>query len=117
MMAEDDVIARQELAYAVRDTSLVTLFHTLVLPRRHAASYFNLYAQEKMAIEGLLEQSRLDILARDSTVKGFNIGINVGEVGGQTIFHCHDHLIPRRVGDVANPRGGVRGVIPGKASY
>jgi ATP adenylyltransferase len=116
-MAEGDVIAGDRLAYAVRDTSPVTPFHTLVLPKRHVASYFDLDTQEKGAIDGLLEQIRLDILARDSTVMGFNIGINVGEVAGQTIFHCHVHLIPRRVGDVPNPRGGVRAVIPGRASY
>jgi ATP adenylyltransferase len=60
---------------------------------------------------------RLDILAHDPAVAGFNIGVNVGAVAGQTILHCHVHLIPRRRGDVANPRGGVRAVIPGKADY
>ena len=53
----------------------------------------------------------------DESVKGFNIGANAGEVAGQTIFHCHIHLIPRRNGDVENPRGGVRHVIPGKGNY
>lgn len=65
----------------------------------------------------LLDQVRRGIVAQDPTVAGFNIGINVGEAAGQTLFHCHIHLIPRRHGDVTNPRGGVRGVISGKQSY
>jgi diadenosine tetraphosphate (Ap4A) HIT family hydrolase len=91
--------------------------HTLILPRRHVASYFDLAGAEHGAIQTLIEAVRIDILARDPGIQGFNIGINVGEIAGQTIFHCHVHLIPRRVGDVANPRGGVRAIIPGKALY
>jgi diadenosine tetraphosphate (Ap4A) HIT family hydrolase len=113
----EEHVARNPLAYAVRDTSPVTRFHTLILPYRHVAGYFDLDADEKRAIDELLEETRIDILARDPLVAGFNIGINVGEIAGQTIFHCHVHLIPRRPGDVANPRGGVRAVIPGKADY
>jgi ATP adenylyltransferase len=116
-MAQQSFVASHRLAYGVRDTSPVTPLHTLVLPRRHVASYFDLDAREKRAIDELLEEIRLDILARDPTVAGFNIGINVGEVAGQTVFHCHVHLIPRRPDDIANPRGGVRAVIPGKADY
>jgi ATP adenylyltransferase len=116
-LADGQVVAKNQLAYSVRDTSPVTPLHTLILPKCHVASYFDLEAEEKGAIDELLEHSRRDILALDPSVKGFNIGINVGEVAGQTIFHCHLHLIPRRIGDVANPRGGVRAVIPGKASY
>jgi len=117
VMAQQQFVASNRLAYGVRDTSPVTPLHTLVLPRRHVASYFDLDAREKRAIDDLLEGIRLDILARDPVVAGFNIGINVGEMAGQTIFHCHVHLIPRRPGDIANPRGGVRAVIPGKADY
>jgi ATP adenylyltransferase len=116
-LGSDTAIARNNLAFAVRDTSPVTTLHTLVLPYRHVASYFELDANEKRAIDVLLEESRLDVLARDPNVAGFNIGINIGAAAGQTIFHCHVHLIPRRRGDVANPRGGVRAVIPGKADY
>jgi len=116
-IAEEQIAARNPFAYSVRDTSPVTALHTLILPKRHVSSYFDLEAEEKGSIDELLEHSRRDILALDPSVKGFNIGINVGEDAGQTIFHCHVHLIPRRRGDVANPRGGVRAVIPGKASY
>ena len=115
--APDRVVASNEFAYAVRDTSPVTPMHTLILPRRHVASYFDMAPEEDRAIRDLLSLLRQEIEAADPVVEGFNIGINVGEVAGQTIFHCHVHLIPRRRGDVANPRGGVRAVIPGKANY
>ena len=95
----------------------MTPLHTLVLPRRHVVGYFDLDAEEKWVIGELLDELRIDILARDPAVAGFNIGVNVGEAAGQTILHCHVHLIPRRWGDVTNPRGGVRAVIPGKADY
>jgi ATP adenylyltransferase len=111
------LVAENWLAYGVRDTSPVTPLHTLILPKRHVAGYFDLDAKEKVAIDELVEQTRVDILTRDPSVVGFNIGTNIGEVAGQTIFHCHVHLIPRRQGDVADPRGGVRAVIPGKALY
>jgi ATP adenylyltransferase len=116
-MGEEHIIARNGLAYAVRDTSPVTPLHTLILPNRHMAGYFDLDAKEKLAIGELLEETRRDILTRDPTVAGFNIGVNIGAVAGQTIFRCHVHLIPRRPRDVANPRGGVRAVIPGRADY
>jgi ATP adenylyltransferase len=116
-MGRKHIIASNRLAYAVRDTSPVTPLHTLIVPNRHVADYFALDGDEKRGIDNLLGEVRRHILARDTTVGGFNIGINVGEVAGQTIFHCHVHLIPRRPGDVANPRGGVRAVIPGKADY
>jgi ATP adenylyltransferase len=70
-----------------------------------------------MGIDELLRRLRGDIVAKDPTVEGFNVGINVGAVAGQTIHHCHVHLIPRRRGDVADPWGGVRAIIPGKAHY
>jgi ATP adenylyltransferase len=116
-IAPRQVIAANALAFAVRDTSPVTALHTLILPRRHVPSYFDLDAKERHAIDRLIERIRRQIVVSDGSVAGFNIGINVGEAAGQTIFHCHTHLIPRRVGDVANPRGGVRGVIPEKQSY
>ncbi len=109
------VIAENELSFAVRDLRPATALHTLVLYRRHVASFFDLSEDETAAIEQLVRSQRQEILARDPSVEGFNIGINVGEVAGQTIFHCHYHLIPRRRGDVPDPRGGVRWVIPSKA--
>jgi ATP adenylyltransferase len=110
-------VAQNELALALPDNYPVTPRHTLIVPRRHAATYFDLHDPERRAINLLLDQVRKDVLAADKTVEGFNVGMNCGEVAGQTIMHCHVHLIPRRRGDVEQPRGGVRGVIPGRATY
>ena len=111
------IILENTLAYAIYDGFPVTTHHALVIPKRHVLDYFELSTEELLACDALLKQLRLDILAKDSGVKGFNIGMNAGEAAGQTIFHCHIHLIPRRVGDVDNPRGGVRHLIPGKGYY
>lgn len=111
------IVGVNELALAFRDGFPVTEHHTLIIPKRHAADYFGLYQPERNAIQALLEEQRDEILALDETVTGFNIGMNCGADAGQTVFHCHVHLIPRRTGDVAEPRGGVRGVIPGKQQY
>jgi diadenosine tetraphosphate (Ap4A) HIT family hydrolase len=114
---EPRFVGANALAFAVRDTSPVTPLHSLILPRRHVPGFFDVNGEEREAMYQLLDQVRDGIVAQDPTVAGFNIGINVGEAAGQTLFHCHIHLIPRRHGDVADPRGGVRAVIPGKQSY
>ena len=111
------VIAENELAYAILDAFPVTQHHTLIIPKRHTADFFTLYQPERNAIQRLLEERRESILAIDPSVTGFNVGNNVGETAGQTVMHCHTHLIPRRDGDTSDPRGGVRGVIPSKQSY
>ena len=111
------IIKSNELAVAIRDQYPVTTHHSLIVPKRHAATYFNLYEPEKRAIGLLLDELRTDIARSDYEVTGFNVGMNCGETAGQTVDHTHVHLIPRRAGDVTDPRGGVRGVIPGKASY
>src|SRR5262245_37832434 len=116
-LGERKFIAENELAVAFYDAYPVASLHTLVVPRRHAATYFDLHDPERRAVNLLLEQARLHVLSADKTVEGFNVGMNCGEVAGQTVMHCHVHLIPRRKGDVDEPRGGVRGVIPGKAAY
>ena len=89
------------------------------MPRtnRHIANYFALGQAEINACSHLLDKQKEKILKEDSSVSGFNVGVNVGESAGQTIFHCHIHLIPRRLGDVSDPVGGVRNVIPGKGNY
>jgi len=113
----DRVITSNALAVAIRDNYPVTELHTLVIPKRHCATFFDLFEPERRAINQLLDEVRIGILGKDISVSGFNIGINNGETAGQTIDHAHVHLIPRRQGDVQEPRGGVRGVIPGKAAY
>ena len=111
------IIAENELCFAIRDAFPVTEHHTLVIPKRHVADYFDLYQSERNAIEAMLHEQRQLILEQDKTVTGFNVGINAGASAGQTVFHVHVHLIPRRDGDVVDPRGGVRGVIPSKQRY
>lgn len=111
------IIAQNELAYAIHDGFPVTPSHTLVIPKRHVGDFFGLTADELAACNSLLHEIRKAILDEDAAVEGFNIGMNCGLVAGQTIFHCHIHLIPRRSGDVENPRGGVRHTIPGKGFY
>ena len=114
---ETRVVERSLYSVVIRDAFPVTHQHTLVIPNRHVASFFELTTEEVADVMKLLSTQQRSIRELDKTVTGFNIGINVGEDAGQTIFHCHIHLIPRRRGDVESPRGGVRGVIPGKASY
>jgi len=111
------IVAENELAIAFRDLYPVTEHHTLVIPKRHVADMFDLYQPERNAIQALLEQQRKLILKQDSKVTGFNVGINAGADAGQTVFHCHFHLIPRRQGDCTDPRGGVRGVILERQKY
>jgi len=113
----DRAIIGNELAFAMRDGFPITDLHTLVIPRRHAATYFDLQRDELLACDDLIRELRDLIRTQDALVEGFNIGLNAGEVAGQTIFHCHFHIIPRRRGDVENPRGGVRHLIPGKGYY
>ena len=116
-MESKRIVAENALAVVVRDGYPVTALHTLVIPKRHAITYFDLFTSERRAIEQLVDSQRVEIVAKDQSVGGFNIGMNAGEVAGQTVMHCHVHLIPRRGGDVPNPRGGVRHVIPGKGNY
>ena len=103
-------------AFAVFDRFPVNPGHVLVLPRRHVADIFELTEGELRDVLRLLSLARQRIAAH-YPVAGFNVGVNVGDAAGQTIAHAHVHLIPRYPGDVADPTGGVRGVIPGKASY
>lgn len=114
---KERVIAENGHAYAIRDGFPVTEGHSLISPKRHVEDYFGLTEVELLACDSLLKIIKEETLESDSSIEGFNIGMNSGLVAGQTIFHCHIHLIPRRAGDVENPRGGVRHVIPGKGSY
>ena len=111
------IIAENELCFAIRDGFPVTDLHTLIIPKRHVADYFDLYQPELNAIHDLLSRQRQSIMHEDKSVTGFNVGINAGKSAGQTVFHVHIHLIPRRNGDVEEPRGGIRGIIPRKQSY
>jgi diadenosine tetraphosphate (Ap4A) HIT family hydrolase len=111
------IVSENSLVYAIRDGFPVTEGHTLFIPKRHTLDYFSLEQEEVIAINQLMDSHRLLLQKEDPTIDGFNIGMNCGESAGQTIFHCHVHLIPRRKGDVENPRGGVRHIIAGKGFY
>ena len=106
-----------ELAYASYDSYPVTEHHCLIIPKRHIKDYFDLSNKELVACNDLIQIVKDEITKKDSSVKGFNLGTNIGKVSGQSILHCHLHLIPRREGDVDNPQGGVRSVIPNKQHY
>jgi len=106
-----------ELAYASYDSYPVTEHHCLIIPKRHIENYFDLSNKELVACNDLIQIVKDEITKKDPSVKGFNLGTNIGKVSGQSILHCHLHLIPRREGDVDNPQGGVRSVIPNKQHY
>ena len=105
------------LAYASYDSYPVTDYHCLIIPKRHIKDYFDLSDDELVACHELVKIVKKEIIEKDPSVKGFNLGTNIGKVSGQSILHCHLHLIPRREGDVDNPQGGVRSVIPNKQHY
>jgi diadenosine tetraphosphate (Ap4A) HIT family hydrolase len=111
-----EIVARNRLAVAIYDKFPASPGHILVIPRRHFADYFDATDEELRAIDQLLRKSRAILLQKRSP-DGFNIGINIGAAAGQTVFHLHVHLIPRYVGDHAQPAGGVRHIIPGKGYY
>lgn len=111
------IIMEDNLSYVIRDAYPVTELHSLIIPKRHVRTYFDLGQSEVNSSTRIINELRGQIESEDNMVSGFNIGINAGESAGQTIFHCHIHLIPRRDGDVENPRGGVRHTIPGKGFY
>ena len=106
-----------DLDYASYDTYPVSEFHCLIIPKRHVIDYFELTDEELVACNDLIKVIKEEILIKDKNVKAFNIGTNAGKIAGQSIMHCHIHLIPRREGDVENPQGGVRSVIPQKQHY
>ena len=114
---ESGVAHENDLAYASYDSYPVSKDHCLIIPKRHIKDYFSLSQNELIACDELIKIVKNEIINKDQSVKGFNIGTNIGKDSGQSIFHCHIHLIPRRVGDVENPQGGVRSVIPNKQHY
>lgn len=110
------VSLERELAYSARDSYPASPGHTLVIPRRHVASFFDLTPEEINACMELISEER-KLLDEEFSPDGYNIGVNVGQAAGQSIYHVHIHIIPRYMGDVENPQGGVRHVIPKKGHY
>lgn len=114
--SEREIIASSSLSIAFFDGFPVSPGHALIIPKRHVSSFFDLSKEEQLDLLKLADEVKIIIEERFHP-DGYNVGINVGEAAGQSIFHVHMHLIPRYHGDVSNPRGGVRGVIPSKQNY
>jgi len=113
---EREIIASTPSSVAFYDGFPVSPGHVLIVPRRHVASFFDLTTEEQNDLFALANQVKV-LLETKFHPDGYNLGINVGDAAGQSIHHVHLHLIPRYRGDVSNPRGGVRGVIPAKQNY
>jgi len=110
------VIDENAAAFVIRDGYPVSPGHTLLIPKRHTGSFFDLTEQERGDLFALLDRAKL-VLDKELQPHGYNIGINDGAAAGQTVPHLHVHLIPRFEGDLPDPRGGVRWIIPDKADY
>mgnify|MGYP001032943236 FL=1 len=113
---DKEIIAENELAVAFYDSFPVNPGHSLIIPKRHVANYFDLSVEECVAMQALLKVVQTKVEERFHP-NGYNIGVNVNVAAGQSVFHVHMHLIPRFLGDVEDPKGGVRGVIPSKQKY
>ena len=111
------VAHENDLAYASYDSYPVSQNHCLIIPKRHVIDYFELTNEELIACNDLIKIIKFEVVKKDKSIKAFNIGTNAGKIAGQSIMHCHIHLIPRREDDVENPQGGVRSVIPQKQHY
>ncbi len=109
-------VEETDLVYAKRDIHPVNEGHTLIIPKRHIATFFEATAEERLDLMNTVEKARQALL-EEFRPDGFNIGINEGLAGGQSVMHLHIHLIPRYTGDIDNPQGGVRGCIPDKQKY
>ena len=115
---DDSLIkAVQGSVFAIEDQSPVSEGHHLIIPCRHCQTYFDMTDTERRDAARLIDRLKEEIQEKDCGVTGFNLGVNCGQDAGQTVFHTHIHLIPRRPGDTPRPRGGVRGVIPDKMNY
>ena len=114
---DDKIVNDYKHFFIIRDLFPVTNLHSLVIPKRHIVSYFECNKDEYEEIPIVLKTQKTELKLMDESITAFNIGMNIGEDAGQTIFHFHIHIIPRRKGDIKNPKGGIRGVIPDKRKY
>ncbi len=115
-LSTDRIIAESDYTLTIRDGFPVSEGHTLIIPKRHVQSFFELQANEREVILQALDEAK-EALDKEFSPDGYNIGINDGEAAGQTVMHLHVHLIPRYEGDTPDPRGGVRWIFPEKAQY
>lgn len=112
----EKMIAENDMCFAIKDEFPVSDGHVLIIPKRHVAGYFDLTGEEVAAMQTMMKDLKSS-LDDEFSPDGYNIGVNVNAAAGQTVFHVHMHLIPRYIGDVSDPRGGVRGVISEKQKY
>ena len=112
-----EYIFENDLAFATFDSYPVSRLHVLIIPKRHIKNYFELSNDELIACNEIILLSKKKIKKIDKTIQGFNLGTNSGKVAGQSVNHCHIHLIPRRSGDIDSPIGGIRNLIPNKGDY
>jgi diadenosine tetraphosphate (Ap4A) HIT family hydrolase len=115
-LPDSRIVKSNQSGLLIRDGFPISLGHTLIIPKRHVSSFFEITSEERLALLTLLHEAKL-MLDKECNPDGYNIGINDGVSAGQTILHLHIHLIPRYKGDLQDPRGGVRWVIPEKADY
>ena len=116
IVIENGKAIENDLAYVLTDTNPVNPGHCLIVTKRHVAEYFDATPEEKAAINELINEMKV-IIDNKHSPDGYNIGVNIGKAGGQSVPHIHIHMMPRYLGDIENPRGGVRGVIPEKRIY
>ena len=114
---EDEILAENEYAQIIKDNSPVSDGHCLVVPKRHIKTLFEATTEENTAFFDLIQQAKEIILKQGFSPDGYNIGCNNDVAAGQSVFHLHIHVIPRYLGDVENPKGGIRHVVPRNASY
>ncbi|NLD50961.1 MAG: HIT family protein [Clostridiaceae bacterium] len=112
----EDIVLENRLAWAKYDIYPVSTGHILIISKRHIPDFFSTTPEERQAMSQLLDEAK-ELLDQEYHPDGYNIGINCGEYAGQTVMHLHIHLIPRYRGDMENPKGGVRGVVPEKRGY
>ena len=112
-----DWVASNDLEFALRDRYPVSPGHTLIIPHRPVSSWFDATADEHIAMLALVDEVKRLLESGAERPDGYNLGVNVGEAAGQTVMHLHLHLIPRYRGDMDDPRGGVRHVIPRLGNY
>ena len=117
LLPQDALVFESPRVLAFRDRYPVSPGHTLVITRRHAATYFDTTPEERTALWSAVETIQAQLRELDPKPDGFNVGFNAGEAAGQTVMHVHVHVIPRYRGDMDDPRGGVRHVIPSKGNY
>ena len=116
-LPQERIVHEYKHFYVIRDAFPVTPLHSLIITKRHVVSYFQCSKAELEEIPIILDTQKTELKYLDNQITGYNIGMNIGEDAGQSIFHCHIHIIPRRKDDTPNPRGGIRGVIPEKQNY